>query len=173
MAGDTRDGAEHRGEAGDVRAPFRRAGTRGVRSSAEAAKAELRKVAEEEDAAPPPRRRKLRRMEASSGVTSKGRAAVKLAPVSTATPQQANIIERTRVHSRLPRARRRGLRGCRGGGGWRKRQRRGADKETEALKTRLREAIREKHDVAVRAREATERVAVLARALRAAGVAVP
>ena len=49
----------------------------------------------------------------------------------------------------------------------------GADKETEALKTRLREAIREKHDVAVRAREATERVAVLERALRAAGVAVP
>ena len=58
---------------------------------AEAAKAELRKVAEEDAAA-------AAEAEASkdggvTGVTSKGRAAVKLAPGSTATPQQANIIE--------------------------------------------------------------------------------
>lgn len=59
---------------------------------AEAAKAELRKVAEEDAAA-------AAEEEASkdggvTGVTYKGGAAVKLAPGSTATPQQANIIER-------------------------------------------------------------------------------
>jgi hypothetical protein len=47
------------------------------------------------------------------------------------------------------------------------------DKQTEALKDRLREVIREKHDMAVRAREAEERVVALEGALRAAGVAVP
>ncbi len=122
---------------------------------AEAAKAELRKVAEE-DAAAAAAEEEASKDGGVTGVTSKGGAAVKLAPGSTATPQQANIIEQL-VNAT----------GCESVGGG------GADKETEALKTRLREAIREKHDVAVRAREATERVAVLERALRAAGVAVP
>ena len=105
-----------------------------------------------------------------TGVTSKGNAAVKLAPGSTAAAAGEHHRATRQRHGRF------------GEGSWRMRRRRvarttagsiQADKETEALKTRLREAIKEKHDVAVRAREATERVAVLERALRAAGVAVP
>ena len=135
---------------------------------AEAAKAELRKVAEE-DAAAAAAEEEASKDGGVTGVTSKGNAAVKLAPGSTATPQQANIIEQL-VNATGASARaleHAASAGCESVGGS------GADKETEALKTRLREAIREKHDVAVRAREATERVAVLERALRAAGVAVP
>ena len=136
---------------------------------AEAAKAELRKVAKEDAAAAAAAEEEASKDGGVTGVTSKGRAAVKLAPGSTATPQQANIIEQlvnaTGASARaLEHAAAAGGESVGGGG---------ADKETEALKTRLREAIREKHDVAVRAREATERVAVLERALRAAGVAVP
>ena len=136
---------------------------------AEAAKAELRKVAEEDAAAAAAAEEEASKDGGVTGVTSKGRAAVKLAPGSTATPQQANIIEQL-VNATGASARALEHAAAAGGenvGGS------GADKETEALKTRLREAIREKHDVAVRAREATERVAVLERALRAAGVAVP
>ena len=139
---------------------------------AEAAKAELRKVAEEDAAAAAAAEEEASKDGGVTGVTSKGNAAVKLAPGSTATPQQANIIEQL-VNATGASARALEDAAAAGGennAGGRSIQ---ADKETEALKTRLREAIKEKHDVAVRAREATERVAVLERALRAAGVAVP
>ena len=138
---------------------------------AEAAKAELRKVAEEDAAAAAAAEEEASKDGGVTGVTSKGNAAVKLAPGSTATPQQANIIEQL-VNATGASAR--ALEDAAAAGG--ENNVVGsiqADKETEALKTRLREAIKEKHDVAVRAREATERVAVLERALRAAGVAVP
>ena len=106
-------------------------------------------------------------MEASRALHSKG-APREAAPGSTATPQQANIIEQL-VNATGASARaleHAAARVAQNVGG-------GADKETEALKTRLREAIREKHDVAVRAREATERWRCWSCALRAAGVAVP
>ena len=126
---------------------------------AEAAKAELRKVAEEDAAAAAAAEEEASKDGGVTGVTSKGNAAVKLAPGSTATPQQANIIEQL-VNATGASAR--ALEDAAAAGG--ENDVVGsiqADKETEALKTRLREAIKEKHDVAVRAREATERVAVL------------
>ena len=136
---------------------------------AEAAKAELRMVAEEDAAAAAAAEEEASKDGGVTGVTSKGGAAVKLAPGSNATPQQANIIERlVNATGASARAAEDAVAYGRIG-----QNDRGADEETEALKTRLREAIKEKHDVAVRAREATERVAVLERALRAAGVAVP
>ena len=98
-----------------------------------------------------------------------GAPGVKMAPGSTATPQQANIIEqlvnatgasKKALEEAAEKAKEPSSSAA-------------TDKQTEALKDRLREVIREKHDMAVRAREAEERVVALEGALRAAGVAVP
>ena len=131
---------------------------------AAAAKAELRIVAEEDAAA-------AELLEAQANDASKvgGAPGVKMAPGSTATPQQANIIEqlvnatgasKKALEEAAEKAKEPSSSAA-------------TDKQTEALKDRLREVIREKHDMAVRAREAEERVVALEGALRAAGVAVP
>ena len=92
-----------------------------------------------------------------------------MAPGSTATPQQANIIEQLvnatgASKKALEEAAEKAKEPLSSAA---------TDKQTEVLKDRLREVIREKHDMAVRAREAEERVVALEGALRAAGVAVP
>jgi methyl-accepting chemotaxis protein len=93
-----------------------------------------------------------------------------MAPGSTATPQQANIIEQL---VNATGASKQALEEAAEKAKSVEPLSSAADKQTEALKDRLREVIREKHDMAVRAREAEERVVALEGALRAAGVAVP
>ena len=131
---------------------------------AAAAKAELRIVAEEDAAAA-----ELLEAQATDASKDGGAPGVKMAPGSTATPQQANIIEqlvnatgasKKALEEAAEKAKEPSSSAA-------------TDKQTEALKDRLREVIREKHDMAVRAREAEERVVALEGALRAAGVAVP
>ena len=131
---------------------------------AAAAKAELRIVAEEDAAAA-----ELLEAQATDASKDGGAPGVKMAPGSTATPQQANIIEQLvnatgASKQALEEAAEKAKEPLSSAA---------TDKQTEALKDRLREVIREKHDMAVRAREAEERVAALEGALRAAGVAVP
>jgi len=131
---------------------------------AAAAKAELRIVAEEDAAAA-----ELLEAQATDASKDGGAPGVKMAPGSTATPQQANIIEQLvnatgASKQALEEAAEKAKEPLSSAA---------TDKQTEALKDRLREVIREKHDIAVRAREAEERVVALEGALRAAGVAVP
>ena len=131
---------------------------------AAAAKAELRIVAEEDAAAA-----ELLEAQATDASKDGGAPGVKMAPGSTATPQQANIIEQLvnatgASKQALEEAAEKAKEPLSSAA---------TDKQTEALKDRLREVIREKHDMAVRAREAEERVVALEGALRAAGVAVP
>jgi hypothetical protein len=132
---------------------------------AAAAKAELRIVAEEDAAAA-----ELLAAQATDASKDGGAPGVKMAPGSTATPQQANIIEQLvnatgASKQALEEAAEKAKEPLSSSAA--------TDKQTEALKDRLREVIREKHDMAVRAREAEERVVALEGALRAAGVAVP
>ena len=132
---------------------------------AAAAKAELRIVAEEDAAAA-----ELLEAQATDASKDGGAPGVKMAPGSTATPQQANIIEQL---VNATGASKQALEEAAEKAKSVEPLSSAADKQTEALKDRLREVIREKHDMAVRAREAEERVVALEGALRAAGVAVP
>ena len=100
---------------------------------------------------------------------------VRLPPGSTATPQQANIIEQlvnaTGANKEALEAAE--AAGVDGDGGAASAAVKSKEKEVGVLKDKLRAVIREKHDAVVAARAAEARVAALEAALAAAGVPVP
>ena len=115
-------------------------------------------------------------------------AVARMPPGSTATPRQANIIDRLVEATGANRAaledaaaagkgeggQRGGGGGGGGGGGEGREGREGAgEKATAALKDALRDAIREKHANLARAKNAEARVARLEAALASAGVPIP
>ena len=115
-------------------------------------------------------------------------AVARMPPGSTATPRQANIIDRLVEATGANRAaledaavagkgeggQRGGGGGGGGGGGEGREGREGAgEKATAALKDALRDAVREKHANLARAKNAEARVARLEAALASAGVPIP
>ena len=142
-------------------------------SLAETAKEELRAVVREDAeraAADAEANAEANAAEASGAVDRTG-AVARLPPGSTATPQQANIIEQ------LARATGAGALSETGEG----RNANGAprsradtsDAAFEALREKLRETIVEKHEAIARAKAAESRVEALVAAMREAGVPVP
>ena len=125
---------------------------------AAAAAAELRRIAEEDAQA--------RLAEAAASVPEAPSSVARLPPGSTATPQQASIIERLVSATG---ASEKALESAAKSG-----NAKGGDvRDVESLKASLRENIREKHAFKTRATAAEARVAALEAALAAAGIEAP
>lgn len=125
---------------------------------AAAAAAELRCIAEEDAEA--------RLAEAAASVPEAPSSVARLPPGSTATPQQASIIERLVSATG---ASEKALEAAAKSG-----NAKGGDvRDVESLKASLRETIREKHAFKTRATAAEARVAALEAALAAAGIEAP
>ena len=125
---------------------------------AAAAAAELRRIAEEDAQA--------RLAEAAASVPEAPSSVARLPPGSTATPQQASIIERLVSATG---ASEKALESAAKSGN----AKGGEVRDVESLKASLRETIREKHAFKTRATAAEARVAALEAALAAAGIEAP
>ena len=138
---------------------------------AAAAAEELRRVAEEDAEA-----RRISSEAASASASSSAEASSRVArlpPGSTATPQQASIIERLVEATGASGA---ALEAAAAAGRTENENENAAsasDGDVESLKASLRENIREKHEFKVRATAAEARVAALEAALAAAGIEAP
>ena len=136
---------------------------------AAAAAEELRRVAEEDAEA-----RRISSEAASASASSSAEASSRVArlpPGSTATPQQASIIERLVEATGASGA---ALEAAAAAGRTENENAASAsDRDVESLKASLRENIREKHEFKVRATAAEARVAALEAALAAAGIEAP
>ena len=138
---------------------------------AAAAAEELRRVAEEDAEA-----RRVSSEAASASASSSAGASSRVArlpPGSTATPQQASIIERLVEATGASGA---ALEAAAAAGRTENENENAAsasDRDVESLKASLRENIREKHEFKVRATAAEARVAALEAALAAAGIEAP
>jgi hypothetical protein len=136
---------------------------------AAAAAEELRLVAEEDAEA-----RRVAEEAASASAPSSAEASSRVArlpPGSTATPQQASIIERLVEATGASGA---ALEAAAAAGRNENENAASAsNRDVESLKASLRENIREKHEFKVRATAAEARVAALEAALAAAGIEAP
>ena len=138
---------------------------------AAAAAEELRRVAEEDAEA-----RRISSEAASASASSSAGASSRVArlpPGSTATPQQASIIERLVEATGASGA---ALEAAAAAGRTENVNENAAsasDRDVESLKASLRENIREKHEFKVRATAAEARIAALEAALAAAGIEAP
>ena len=143
MARDPRHGAQPRGTPPGASHAARLG--RWPRALAAAAAAELRRIAEEDAQA---------RLEAAASVPEAPSSVARLPPCSTATPQQASIIERLVSATG---ASEKALESAAKSG-----NAKGGDvRDVESLKASLRENIREKHAFKTRATAAEARVAAL------------
>ena len=142
--------------------PTRAPGPMASNALAETAKEELRVVAREDA------ERAAIEADANaeaSGAVGRTGAVARLPPGSTATPQQANIIEQL--------ARATGAGGAAGPGPGPGSRADTSDAAFETLREKLRETIVEKHEAIARAKAAESRVETLVAAMRDAGVPVP
>ena len=142
--------------------PTRAPGPMASNALAETAKEELRVVAREDA------ERAAIEADANaeaSGAVGRTGAVARLPPGSTATPQQANIIEQL--------ARATGAGGAAGPGPGPGSRADTSDAAVETLREKLRETIVEKHEAIARAKAAESRVETLVAAMRDAGVPVP
>jgi hypothetical protein len=135
---------------------------------AEAAREELRNIAAEDAAAEAKTEAEAAENSAAAAAGTNGQ--VRLPPGSTATPQQANIIEQLVNATGASKG---ALEAADAAGGEGAQAAAVKDKEVAALQDTLRGMIREKHEAVVAARAAEARVAALEAAMAAAGVAVP
>ena len=132
-----------------------------------AAREELRVISEEDAAEAREAKAAQEELRNSSGT---GKGVAKMPPGSTATPQQANIIDRLVDATGASRG---ALERAANGESLSDAKDTNENRDLQALKQSLRENIREKHEFKVRAAAAEARVAALEAALAAAGVKAP